>query len=104
MDIIILLFSIRKTYKMNLREELSVSRDTCSPLPIMRLTALLPPPPTPTTLIFADSIEAKEQHTAERRRTRALGESHAFKKKGESGHPVEIEEEDDGNWVTLVAN
>ncbi|KAL4567359.1 hypothetical protein LXL04_022942 [Taraxacum kok-saghyz] len=60
--------------------------------------------PTPTTLIFADSIELKEQHTAERRRGRDLAESHAFKKKGESGRHVEIEEEEDGSWVTLVAN
>lgn len=29
----------------------------------MRLTALLPPPPTPTTLILADSMGAKEQLT-----------------------------------------
>lgn len=29
----------------------------------MRLTALLPPPPTPTTLILADSIGENEQLT-----------------------------------------
>jgi hypothetical protein len=29
----------------------------------MRLTALLPPPPTPTTFILADSMGAKEQLT-----------------------------------------
>lgn len=33
---------------------------TCKPLEIMRLTALLPPPPTPMTLILADSIGEKE--------------------------------------------
>lgn len=38
-------------------------RRTCKSLPIMRLTALLPPPPTPTTFILADSMGAKEQLT-----------------------------------------
>lgn len=33
---------------------------TCKPLEIIRLTALLPPPPTPITLILADSIGEKE--------------------------------------------
>lgn len=34
--------------------------DTCKPLPIIRLTALFPPPPTPTTLILAESIGVNE--------------------------------------------
>ena len=33
----------------------------------MRLMTLLPPPPTPTTLILADSIEVKEQLTTPKR-------------------------------------
>lgn len=39
-------------------------KPTCKPLPIMRLTALLPPPPTPTTFILADSMGMNEQLTA----------------------------------------
>lgn len=41
-------------------------KPTFKPLPIMRLTALLPPPPTPTTLILADSIGENEQPTTPR--------------------------------------
>lgn len=64
--------------KMRERERVEISefwprprkckrKPTCKPLPIMRLTALLPPPPTPTTLILADSIGAKEQLTTPKR-------------------------------------
>lgn len=41
---------------------------TCKPLPIMRLTALLPPPPMPTTLILALSTYAYEHLTEPKRR------------------------------------
>lgn len=58
---------------------------TCKPLPIMRLTALLPPPPTPTTLILAESIddefsELQVQDSRERRRCGRflLGKEHVF--------------------------
>lgn len=63
-----------KTMKME-------AHPTCNPLPIIRLTALLPPPPTPTTLILADSMGANEQETPKRRRFQIfpriiLGEKH----------------------------
>ena len=40
---------------------------TWRPLPIMRLTALLPPPPTPTTFILAVSTGANEHRAVVRR-------------------------------------
>lgn len=48
------------------------ANSTCNPLPIIRLTALLPPPPTPTTLILADSMGENEQQTPKRGRFRRV--------------------------------
>lgn len=51
---------------------------TCNPQPIMRLTALFPPPPTPTTLILALSSVEKEQHVTDAKRRRWGSESHVL--------------------------
>ena len=79
------------------------ANSTCNPLPIIRLTALLPPPPTPTTLILADSMGANEQHTPKRRRFQRLPrvflEERHFPGAAEESalweNPVEMEEEED---------
>jgi len=44
----------------------------------MRLTALFPPPPTPTTLILALSRVEKEQHLTDARRRRGDAETHVL--------------------------
>ena len=49
----------------------SIKEVTCKPLLIMRLTALLPPPPTPITLILADSMGEKELYIPKWRRVGA---------------------------------
>lgn len=61
-------FTERKVQTWSKDPEKVKGKPTCKPLPIMRLTALLPPPPTPTTLILADSMGANEQLTTPKHR------------------------------------
>ena len=88
----------------------------------MRLTALLPPPPTPMTLILAASIGVNEllqvQESSERCRFEgplggSLGEKHVLEANGERVfwlNPLKIEEEEeehinsDGfvNWRVVI--
>jgi len=68
----------------------------------MRLTALFPPPPTPTTLILALSSVEKEQHLTDAKRRRGGAVTHVLVlgfRETQFLRAKEEEEEENALWL-----